>query len=166
MMKGSIKAKGLIKKAIAVTLGITMAFGALMLPNDRIVEQLPAASALTTEINGNVFEYYIEPTDGITVAVISGAEGHGETVELPSVINHDGVDYPVYSIGNYFLSGDKTIKTLIVPDSVRNIYKGTLSDSSVEKVILPDTIKKIDKGFCNNCPNLSSVECSHISYRR
>jgi hypothetical protein len=128
----SEKQRGLIKKAIAVVLGITMTFGALMLHEKTIGNSFTAASAHTYEVDGCVYTYNIEVERDVTTLVITKAEGYGETLEIPSVIEFDGVEYPVKKIGPSFLENDTIVKKVIFPKHLKYIRYNVLTNSSVQ----------------------------------
>lgn len=159
------KKRSLIKKITAVTLGITIAFGGLMLPDSFVKGELTAASADIIEVNGCKFDYYFENDRGVSNLVLSKIPEHGETVEIPAYINHNGVDYPVYKIDSNFLKDDQTVKTVIFPETVKVINTSTLQNSSVENIVLPDGLENLGVCFAASCPNLKSVDYNGTSLK-
>lgn len=160
------KNKGkLIKKAIALTLGLTMALGGLMLPNKIAKNSFIAAHAEETEINGCTYSYDIEKENDIQFASVTGIKGHGETVEIPSVINHGGVDYPVQTIKTGFLKDDTTVKNNIFPESVKRISSSVLYNSSVENITLPEGLEHLGVCFAGECHELRSVDYNGTSIK-
>ena len=111
LMNRSKNIKGIMKKTIAVILGITMSFGSLALPNKGIKESLPTASAAKVEYEGRKFVYDIEIRNDESGIIITSIEEHGETVKIPSTLVFNGVEYPVKKVDNYFLHDDQTVKS-------------------------------------------------------
>lgn len=116
-------------------LGITLALGTLMLPDSAVQEEFTAASAYSVEVNDCEFEYTIVEREGSERLRVINVTFTGDTVEIPSVITHNGADYPVTDIGDRFLENNKDIKTVKIPDSVTYIGNQVLNYSSVEKII-------------------------------
>lgn len=149
LMNRSKNIKGIMKKAIAVILGITMSFGSLALPNKGIKESLPTASAAKVEYEGRKFVYDIEIRNDESGIIITSIEEHGETVKIPSTLVFNGVEYPVKKVDNYFLHDDQTVKTVIFPESVTNIGYDVYVNSSVENITLPNHLEDLGGRFAD-----------------
>lgn len=158
-MNGPKKSTYLIKKAIAAALGITLAFSALMLPNSVIKNELVTASADTVEIGDCTFAYSFVDRERTRTIKIDNVTFTGDTVEVPSVITHDGVEYTVSEIGNNFLNKNTNVKTVIFPDSVTYIGKDVLSGcSSLVRIVLSDDLTHVGDHFALSCGSLDYVE--------
>lgn len=159
------KFRRFLKKAIAVTLGLTMVCGALMLPGSMAEKGFSAAYADTVEANGCKFIYSLYTDNDTVVIVISGVEEHGDTVEIPSYISHNGYTYCVSRISNDFLKKDNTVKTVIFPDTIKSIGMSVLDYSSVENIILPDGLESLGNNFAEGCKQLKSVKYTGTSIK-
>lgn len=150
----------IMKKAIAFTLGITMALCMTAAPETGGSEVFYTAYAETCEISGCKFTYELETKGDISKVIITGVEDHGEVVEVPSAVTHEGNEYPVEKIGDRFLRYDETVKTVIFPETVKSIGSDVLIRSSVENIVLPDDIETIGLEFASECKNIKSVKYS------
>lgn len=159
--------RNLFKKIIAVTLGITIAMGSLMLPNNFVRNELTTASAFSIKIDDVTYDYRMEPDHGSYYLVLTNVKDHGETVEIPSSITHNGIEYPVGRIGFGFLKEDTTAKTVIFPESVKWFDGDVLRSSSIENIILPNSVEHISDSFASKCSELKSVkyEGTNIKYK-
>lgn len=155
-----MKTKGIMKKAIAVILGITMAFGALALPAGVYRDQFSTASAYSVEYNGCKFYYTEKENRGVKMVVITSVTllGDNDTVEIPSTVNVNGSIKPVYGTDSGFLNKNQKVKTVIYPATLKSIGNANLSRSSVENIVLPDSLEEIGANFASNCSNLKSVK--------
>lgn len=154
----NVKIKGLFKKAAAMVLGITMAFGALMLPESAVKTDFPTACAdAEIKIGDVTYTYYILNHE---YACISGVEYPDtlETLEIPLTITSNGTIYPVSRIDYGFLQYDKTVKTVKFPALLKSIDGFVLSNSAVENIVLPDGLEELGNNFAANCKNLKSVK--------
>lgn len=150
-----MKTKGLFKKAAAVTLGVSMAFGALMLPDVITAGQFCSASAETVTAGDCTYDYTLKKDNTLE---INSVEFSGDSVEIPQTLIIEGTEYPVTSIGTSFLAENESIRRVVFPDSVKTISTEVLSLSSVEDIVLPDTLEALGSRFASKCPNLKSVK--------
>lgn len=164
-MISSKRNKGLMKKATAAALGLTLALTSLMLPPKIINGSLTSAYAETSEAGDCEFQFEIEENNGAASVIIIGINSHGDTVEIPSVITHMEKEYPVTAIGDDFLRDDQTVKTVIFPGSVKIIGERCMYKSSVKDIVLPDGVEEIKIGFACSCPDLSTVKYSGTGIR-
>lgn len=87
-----MKNKGLLKRAIAVILGITMAFGALMLPDSAVKDEFSAVSAYTYDSGDCIFNYLFETDRDVKTLVIYQILNDTDTVIIPSTITYTDRD--------------------------------------------------------------------------
>lgn len=144
---------------IAVTLGITMAFGALSLPDSVYKDKFSTASAYTAEVDNCKFSYDLIDRTGEQTIKITDVQFTGDTVEIPSVITHEGTEYPVTEIKKDFLRENNQVKTVIIPDSVTYINEFVLYSSSVQKIVLSNNLTHLGSMFAANCFSLKSLDC-------
>ena len=148
--------KGLMKKAIAVTLGITMAFGCLMLPQGNAKNVLPTAMADEFESDGAIYTYSVEDGDR---AVIEAVEFSGDTLDIPSEIKTSYGTFPVYKIADKFLNKNETVKTVVFPDTITYIGENVLCNSSVENIKMPNALEHLGDSFASGCKEIKTFEC-------
>lgn len=158
-----MKTKGLIKKAAALVLGITMAMSALMLPCIEVSNTYAEDTSYTYSVNSCTFEYIIEELKGEEIAVITNVPKHGENVNIPSYIKHNGKEYPVVKIKDHFLVTDKDVKTIIFPETVKIIQASALYGSTVESITLPNGLEELGNGFASRCLDLRTINYSGTS---
>ena len=99
---------------------------------------------------------------GTNTAMIKGVSGDlPERLRMPEkVVDEDGVEYVVNSIGNNVFVGRKDLKEVEVPDSVAKIGQGAFLSSSIEKIKLPNSVECIGNHAFSICENLTVVKLS------
>ena len=99
---------------------------------------------------------------GTNTAMIKGVSGDlPERLRIPEkVVDEDGVEYVVNSIGNNVFVGRKDLKEVEVPDSVAKIGQGAFLSSSIEKIKLPNSVEYIGNHAFSICENLTVVKLS------
>lgn len=156
--------KGLIKKATAVILSVTLAFGSLALLPERISNDcLITASAYDVQWENCTFGIGLTGRTGIETIKINKITFTGDTVEIPSQLEYNGGIYDVTDIADDVLMDDQHIKHLTMPDTVSYIGKNFLKESSVESIVLSNNLECIEYGLCSTCPSLTSVKCDCIN---
>jgi hypothetical protein len=91
-------------------------------------------------------------------ATITGYSGVGGAVEIPAVVN----EISVVKVGNgwppIFGSGNTTVTSVTIPDSVTSIGNTAFYNcSSLTSVTIPDSVTSIGSGAFDNCTSLTSV---------
>lgn len=99
---------------------------------------------------------------GTNTAMIKGVSGDlPERLRIPEkVVDEDGIEYVVNSIGNNVFVGRKDLKEVEVPDSVAKIGQGAFLSSSIEKIKLPNSVECIGNHAFSICENLTVVKLS------
>lgn len=157
------KVKDHFKKALAVSLGAAMVFGSLMLPNNAVSDNYISASADGVSVGDFQYFYDIKSDRGVETLHLKGVFAPGDTVEIPSVLTIRGVDYPVTHIDSNFLKGDRHIKNIVFPESVKYIGDFVLYNSIAVNITLPDGLEHLGRYFAANCSSLESVTYSGTS---
>ena len=126
--------------------------------------------------------YKVISTDPAEVELTSGASFTGETLNIPSTVENNGVTYTVTSIGNSAFSQKSNIATVAFPDTLTKIgddafdrcynLEGELklpngleeigsyaffSDSKIKTVIFPDTLICIGNQAFMSCYGLEGT---------
>lgn len=122
----------------------------------------PSGSHLINEItevrNYELKAYYVtkglEFTISSTYCILSGYSGTQSKLEIPAVYIKDGVRYPVREIGEEAFQGNKTIKSVVVPEGVTTIGSWAFSASTLEEIELPDTLENIGHNVFRGCDKL------------
>lgn len=85
------------------------------------------------------------------VGLLSGA---GSDIVIPATYK----DIPVTSIAPGAFRGNKTIKTVTVPDTVKTIGEYAFAEcTALEKMLLPNTVTEIGRGAFSNCIKLAEL---------
>ena len=104
------------------------------------------------EINSS-FVYSIE-NDGV---IITDYIGEKEEVRIPSEI----YGYPVIAIGEYAFVGCSSIKSVSIPDSVKNIGVAAFrACESLTSIVIPDSVTSIGAYAFSYCTAIESADIS------
>ncbi len=134
-----------LKKVLAVILAVAMIICAL--PTGALNF---TASAATT-LNGVTLSYEINNGE----ATITGCDKSisGDVI-LPSTL--DG--YPVVGIASYAFCFCSKIKSITIPDGIKNLGEWTfLECTGLESVIIPDSVESIGLSLFSSCSGLKSI---------
>ncbi len=105
-----------------------------------------------------VFEYN-STQDGNT-AILVKYKGDSESVSVPSVII-DSVEYTVIYIDNEAFIGNKSIKTVKLPTTLRGFGKNVFKNcTALESIVIPDSVYRISENMFYGCSSLKSVGLS------
>ena len=107
-------------------------------------------------IEGN-FAYKI--VEGNLVSVVKYL-GNSESVEIPSKVIHNNVEYTVAEIGNTALQGNATIKSVSIPSTITTIGSSAFSGCRLESITIPNSVTVIGTSAFENCSQLKSVYIS------
>lgn len=64
-------------------------------------------------------------------------------IVIPDIVEHDGISYPVRSIGSNAFKDCKNIGSVVVMSKVRGIDECSFYNSSLERIVLPDSLQSI-----------------------
>lgn len=135
------------------------------------------------EVNG-IFYYIIDDEAVVTYRGTSYSQYSNEysgTVNIPSTVTHDGITYPVTTIGENAFRGCNTLTSVIIPNSVttieeeaffycRSLKNVTIGNSvsfigeeafegcsGLTDITLPNSLVHIDYGAFGKCSGLTSL---------
>ena len=98
-----------------------------------------------------------EETNMATVTGVSG--GLQERLIIPEkVVDRDGVEYVVNSIGKEAFAHSKTLEEVEIPDSVTEIGQEAFCWSRIKKIKLPDSVETIGEKAFSWCEKLTTAE--------
>ena len=107
-----------------------------------------------TDANGVTWTYSYNTYYKI---IITAATGLGENVVCPDVITHDGVEYPVTSIGSIFQS-NTNIKTVELPDGLTSIGSNAFNScTNLTSVNISENVVSIESSAFKGCSSLTSI---------
>ena len=118
-------------------------------------------SAYNTVAYATKFEVdglYYQTTGANTVKVIERNYSNftGE-VAIPETVVYNKINYAVTGIGDHAFSSNKTITSIIVPNTVNFIEASAFSYSNIASVTLPETIETIGNEVFMSCHRLESI---------
>lgn len=92
------------------------------------------------------------------IATIIKYLGNEENINIPSIIEIDGINCNIYHIGLYAFQGCQSLKSIVIPDSVDTIGWGAFRGcSSLENVTLPKNINSIEYQTFQSCTALKTI---------
>ena len=107
--------------------------------------------AYEATVDGHTYVYYLDGNDN---AVITGYNGPGGDVEIPSML--DG--YTVTSIGEFAFNDCYNLKSVTIPDSVTSIGDCAFQNCpGLASITIPDSVTSIGNCAFFGCNNLKSV---------
>ena len=111
----------------------------------------------TQEIEMSNFKYRLLMHNHL--AMVFGYSGCPATINIPSEINHEGVIYPVTSIGEGAFKFCKSLTSIVIPDGVTSIGKEAFRDCSslTTSIVIPDGVTSIGIWAFYNCSSLTSI---------
>ena len=84
---------------------------------------------------------------------ITGYEGEITNITIPEKIE----GYPVTKIKDSAFSNCKTLKSIIIPNSITEIGWWAFQWSGITEIVIPNSVNKIGESAFSYCENLSSV---------
>ena len=80
------------------------------------------------------------------------------TLIIPSLITHNGTEYPVTRIGSFAFFRCSDLTSVSIPNTVNSIYNSAFSDcTGLVSVLIPNSVNGIGTGAFYGCSNLTSV---------
>ena len=84
-----------------------------------------------------------------------------ENITIPDSIHRGTYTYAVTAIGEFAFHDCKTLKSVIIPNTIKEIKNAAFKNcSSLTSVNIPNTIKEIKNSAFKNCTSLTSVTLS------
>ena len=118
------------------------------------------AFAYDVEIDGI---YYNIVTKAKIAEVTSGDNKYTGEVTIPASILHDGVAYPVGSIGGHTFYNCSGLTSVTIPESVTSIGDRAFSDcSGLTSVTIPESVTSIGVRAFDGCSGLTAVHITDI----
>ena len=102
--------------------------------------------------------YYKITSNSPREVMVNKAEESAISVEIPSSVNIDGIDYKCTIIGEKAFYSHKKLKTITIPNNVTAIGRESFYEcSGLTSVTIPGNVTSIDfRAFCG-CSGLTSV---------
>ncbi len=114
---------------------------------------------ITLEAVWSNYTYSIlEDDNGDKYISITGWEEPGEELVIPETMNINGENIPAKEIGANVFKDNKTLKSVIMPDTITTIGEYAFSGcSSIDSITIPDNVTLIGNYAFNGCSNLEIV---------
>ncbi len=99
--------------------------------------------------DSNKFEYYY---------YYGGYRGgyYGKALVIPEEVSYNDRTFPVTKIGSNAFR-DSYIKSVTIPNSIKDIASSSFEDSSIEEITIPNSITKINSSTFSGCTKLKTV---------
>ena len=88
---------------------------------------------------------------------ISGFEGEGDVIVVPSEMHKNGKTYKVIGIAGYAFSKKKKIGKVVLPDTIEMIADNAFASSSLTEIEIPSSVKEIKDYAFDDCAQLKKV---------
>ena len=83
---------------------------------------------------------------------------NSSSITIPEKISVSGVDYRIQGIGSYSFYNTKTVKSIILPDSISYIGNAAFrSCTNLESINMGRNIRAIDESLFSECSSLKSI---------
>ena len=80
------------------------------------------------------------------------------SVTIPAYLEYEGDTYKINAIGSSTFENFKTLETVIMPDTIKNINYYAFKDcTSLKEIKLPDSLTSIDFNAFSGCSSLTSL---------
>ena len=122
---------------------------------DKDIDNIQADTVFTAVYTKqDISEYVFTPVSGADEYMLYAYLGSEETVEIPS--SYQGK--PVTRVDSSAFTAAKTVKKIILPDSIGIILDGTFQYlSTLEEIVIPDSVYSLGKSAFNYCSSLKKV---------
>jgi hypothetical protein len=129
---------------------------------DQVRDSLPEAKEKGTKLTDDKSSatYKVSSTDSNnpTVAYTGSTDKKAKSITIPKSIEVDGVTYKVTSIAGGAFKGNKTVKTITIPNTVTTIGANAFKNcSSLKKLTLSSKVKKIGEKAFSGCKNMKTL---------
>ena len=114
---------------------------------------------ITLEAVWSNYTYSIlEDDNGDKYISITVWEDPSEELVIPETMNINGENIPIKEIGANAFKDNKTLKSVIMPDTIITIGESAFSGcSSIDSITIPDNVTLIGDHAFNGCTNLEAV---------
>lgn len=86
-------------------------------------------------------------------------------VIVPMTVEHDGITYTVYGIGEHAFIGDTLLNSIVLSDSIRYIQEGAFFKcSNLRHTSLGASIQSIGNSVFSRCSKLESIDFSDVLF--
>ena len=100
----------------------------------------------------------LEDDNGDKYISITVWEDSSEELVIPETMNINGENIPIKEIGANAFKDNKTLKSVIMPDTIITIGESAFSGcSSIDSITIPDNVTLIGDHAFNGCTNLEAV---------
>lgn len=111
------------------------------------------------EVDGVVYILSEEDNSALVYWSDPEVENPLERVNIPSTLMFEGDSYTVTEIAPYAFAGYKSLKEVVLPESVQSICKGVFADCvSLTKINLPNSLEVIEDSLFFNCESLEEIK--------
>lgn len=105
-------------------------------------------------VEENGYKFALSEIEGEKGLIFVGFDSSIENVEIPNSVN----DIPVTSVSGGAFAGNKTIKTVVLPNCVTQINERMFFQcDNLEGVTIPDSVTSIGRYAFANCSRLKSI---------
>ena len=122
---------------------------------------LPMLASAKVEIDGIWYNLYSDESKAEVTFKGDNPweyEVHSDSINIPSKVTYEGVDYSVTSIGRWAFAGCSRLAAITIPEGVTSIGEMSFRDcSNLQVIAIPEGVTSIGSSAFSGCSSLTAI---------